>query len=67
VDDTELTWRKSTFSGNGGNGCVEFARLPDGGVAIRDTKDRTQPALRYTAVEWAAFLAGVRAGEFDLT
>ncbi|MGI5126107.1 DUF397 domain-containing protein [Pseudonocardia sp. CA-107938] len=67
MDDSALDWRKSTFSGNNGGGCVEFARLPDGGVAIRDTKDRTQPALRYTAAEWTAFLAGVRAGEFDLT
>lgn len=69
MDDTALAWRKSTFSGENedSNGCVEFAELPDGGVAIRDTKDRSQPALRYTAAEWTAFLAGVRAGEFDLT
>jgi hypothetical protein len=67
VDDSALSWRKSTFSPENGNGCVEFAQLPDGGVAIRDTKDRSQPALRYTAQEWTAFLAGVRAGEFDLT
>lgn len=66
MDNTDLAWRKSSFSGNNGGGCVEFAPLPDGGVAIRDTKDRTQPALHYTAQEWTAFLAGVRAGEFDL-
>jgi hypothetical protein len=62
-----LAWRKSSFSGENGNGdgCVEVAFLPDGGVAIRDTKDRTLASHRYTAPEWDAFVAGVRAGEFD--
>ena len=60
-------WRKSSFSGgvNGNGGCVEVAFLPAGWVAVRDTKD---PSLRphvYTAAEWDAFVAGVRAGEFD--
>ncbi|MGH3631773.1 MAG: DUF397 domain-containing protein [Sciscionella sp.] len=32
---------------------------------MRDTKDRTRPAHFYTAVEWDAFIKGVRAGEFD--
>jgi hypothetical protein len=58
-------WRKSSFSGGSGNGCVEVAFLPDGGVAVRDTKNRALPAHRYTAPEWEAFLSGVRAGEFD--
>jgi hypothetical protein len=63
----ELSWRKSSFSGSGGNGgnCVEVAFLPDGGVAVRDTKDRSLGAHVFTAAEWAAFVAGVRAGEFD--
>ena len=57
-----LGWHKSTFSGN--NGCVEVARLGDGAV-VRDTKDRSGPVLRFTEAEWAAFVAGVKAGEFD--
>jgi hypothetical protein len=63
--DEALTWRKSSFSGDNGGGCVEVALLPDGGAAVRDTKDRSLPAHRFTAAEWSAFLAGVRAGEFD--
>ncbi|MBL7498740.1 DUF397 domain-containing protein [Frankia sp. CNm7] len=63
-DLTCATWRKSTYSG--GNGaCVEVAALPDGGRAVRDSKDPDGPALRFTAAEWAAFLAGIRDGEFD--
>jgi uncharacterized protein DUF397 len=57
-------WFKSTFSGVSGN-CVEVA-FAAGDVAVRDSKDPAGPALRFTAAEWLAFLAGVRAGEFDL-
>jgi hypothetical protein len=61
-----LAWRKSSFSGSGGNstGCVEVAPLPDGGIAVRDTKDRSRTPHRHTAPAWQAFVAGIRAGEF---
>jgi hypothetical protein len=62
--DGERVWRRSTFSGNQGN-CVEVAELPDGGRAVRDSKNPTGPVIAYTAAEWDAFLAGVKAGEFD--
>ena len=32
---------------------------------VRDTKDRAQQALTFTDEEWVAFVAGVKAGEFD--
>jgi uncharacterized protein DUF397 len=61
-----LVWRTSSFSGSGGasSGCVEVAPLPEGGMAVRDTKDRSRPAHRHTARAWQAFLTGIRAGEF---
>lgn len=65
MEDTEIRWRKSTFSSGNGGSCVEVAFLPDGGVAIRDTKDRSLPPHHYTPAEWDAFVAGVMAGEFD--
>lgn len=60
-------WKKSSFSGEGenGDGCVEVAFLPDGAVAVRDTKDRSLAPHHYSAAEWTAFVASVRAGEFD--
>jgi hypothetical protein len=62
---SRLAWHKSSRS-NGQNNCVETAVLPDGGRALRDTKDRGNgPVLFFTADEWTAFTEGVRLGEFD--
>jgi hypothetical protein len=58
-------WIKSSYSGTGGGNCVEVAGLDNGGRAVRDSKDPAGPALTFIAVEWSAFSAGVRAGEFD--
>ena len=58
-----LDWRKASASG--ANGCVEVAPLPDGGVAVRDSKTVTGPVLAFTAHEWVSFLDGVTNGEFD--
>ena len=64
MDLTGADWRKSTRSSNGGN-CVEVAVNLPGIVAVRDSKDPAGPALVITSGQWRAFLAGVRAGEFD--
>jgi hypothetical protein len=61
-----LRWRKSTFSGANGGGCVEVADH-DGMIMVRDTKDHGRgPVHRYTPDQWRAFIADVRNGEFDL-
>lgn len=59
-----LAWYKSSFSG-GAQQCVEVAQEADGGRWLRDTKDRSRPAHYFTAGEWAAFIQGAKAGEFD--
>jgi hypothetical protein len=58
------SWTRSSFSYANGD-CVETARLPDGDIVVRDSKDPEGPVLRFTATEWKAFTAGVRNGEFD--
>lgn len=58
------TWRKSSRSGKLGN-CVEVARLGSGQVALRNSRCPSGPALIYTSAEVAAFVAGVKDGEFD--
>jgi hypothetical protein len=59
-----MAWKKSSFSGNTDNSCVE-ARLVEGGVETRNSKNPDGPSVTYTTAEWAAFLGGVKAGEFD--
>jgi hypothetical protein len=60
-----LVWRKSSYSGGTGGNCVEVAVLPDGGRALRDSKDPAGPVLRFTSAEWSAFVAGAQDGEFE--
>lgn len=57
-------YAKSSFSGTGG--CVEVCMLADGTIGLRDSKDVSKPPHVFTQPEWHAFVAGVRAGEFDL-
>lgn len=63
--DERLEWRKARASQTNGN-CVEVAAVPGGGVAVRDSKNPDGAVLRFTAAEWAAFVEGAAAGEFDL-
>ena len=62
--DLGLRWIKSSLSFANGN-CVEVARLPDGQVGVRDSKNPQAAILRFTSSGWHAFLAGARRGEFD--
>ena len=58
------SWRKSSYSGAVGN-CVELAELATGGVAVRNSRHGDGPVLVYTRAEIAAFIGGVKDGEFD--
>ena len=61
---TDLEWFRSSSCPNNAT-CVEVAALPDGGFAVRDGKNPDKAHLAFSAAEWAEFLTGVRAGEFD--
>ncbi len=57
----DVRWRPTTADGTG----VELARLPDGGVAVRNASDPDGPALIYTRAEIEALIGGAADGDFD--
>lgn len=63
LDISDVTWQSAP--GNPEEERVEIARLPGGGMAMRNSAD-PETVLRYTAAEWEAFVLGARDGEFDL-
>jgi Domain of unknown function (DUF397) len=62
----EISWVKSSHSGGSGGNCVEVAALPDGGRAVRDSKDVAGPVLVFPDRAWDAFARAVRDGSLGL-
>ncbi|WP_213453412.1 DUF397 domain-containing protein [Rhizomonospora bruguierae] len=60
-DSTAARWRKSTRCES--SNCLELADL--GAHAGLRNSTRPEVQLTFEAPAWRAFLAGVRAGEFD--
>ena len=62
MEDLGQGWRKSSYSGNGGE-CVEVGRADDRTILVRDTKEHGQgTACRYTSAGWRVFTAAIRNG-----
>lgn len=60
--DSRITgWRKSSYSTDTGQNCVEVADLP-GAIAVRDSQHPDGGHLMFPAVEWAGLLGAVRTG-----
>jgi len=64
VDLTRAAWFKSSRSGPNCDNCVEVAFV-SGAVGVRDSKNRTGPALVFGTGGWAAFVGSARRGTFD--
>ncbi|MET9776268.1 DUF397 domain-containing protein [Streptomyces sp. NPDC006367] len=68
----ELTWRKSSYSGQNGGDCVECAvrvtagsaGRPQGEVLVRDSKDKAGPQLAFPATAWGSFVAAASGNSF---
>ncbi|MEV1146692.1 DUF397 domain-containing protein [Micromonospora sp. NPDC049799] len=61
VNLTQAAWFKSSKSGPNCDNCVEVAYVA-GAVGVRDSKDKTGPALVFSPGDWRAFVAGTRDG-----
>lgn len=56
---TDIPWRKSSYSGSNGGGCVEIGGH-DGRVLVRDTHDPHGPVLRFSPESWRNFAGQVK-------
>jgi hypothetical protein len=65
IDLSRATWRKASSSTTNG-GCVEIAGNLPGIVAVRDSKHPEGGAHVVSRTAFAAFLADVRAGRYDI-
>ena len=52
-------WRKSTYSGTNGGGCVEAADMNDR-ILVRDTTDRGGMVLSVSSTAWRQFTDELR-------
>jgi hypothetical protein len=57
-----LTWFKSSKSSANGQ-CITCARLPGGGMAVKDSKHPDGTALLFTADAWQGFAEGIKRRE----
>jgi hypothetical protein len=64
TDLSQAVWRKASRSQNNG-GCVEIAALPEV-IAVRDSKRPEGGAHVLEPTAFAAFLADVKAGRYDI-
>ena len=53
-----MEWRKSTYSSNGGQACVEVGK--DGVILVRDTTNRDGFTLSVPANAWQRFTDSIR-------
>jgi len=58
--NSAITWRKSSYSGNNGGGCVEAGNAAPV-IAVRDSKDPDGPRLVFGRAAWEAFAANLKA------
>ncbi|MFD8812116.1 DUF397 domain-containing protein [Streptomyces sp. NPDC059627] len=60
IPDHELSWRKSTYSGPGGDDCLEVAPGHPTLTPVRDSKNPLGPKLVFRSAAWSAFVEAVK-------
>lgn len=59
MDEQQVTWRKSSWSGDNGGECVEVA-MTEQRAYVRDSKDRDGGAVEFPTAEWQAFIESIK-------
>ena len=59
MNATTGPWRKSTYSFDGKENCVEVASAQRG-LAVRDSQDPEGPTLALSSRDWARFMTRLR-------
>ncbi|MFH8557409.1 DUF397 domain-containing protein [Streptomyces celluloflavus] len=55
MNNTELAWFKSSYSGTSGDNCIEIA-VAEQAIHVRDSKDVTRPHFTIGRDGWAQFV-----------
>jgi len=66
IDMDHGAWRKSSYSGDNGGGCVEVCTGTPGVVLVRDSKDKTGSRLTVSGQTWTELVQAIKHGQFDL-
>ncbi|KUO20439.1 DUF397 domain-containing protein [Streptomyces dysideae] len=61
-DLSTAIWHKSSYSGGGGNECLEVADGHPALVPVRDSKNPHGPKLVFRAEPWSAFVESLKRG-----
>ncbi|MFF3695167.1 DUF397 domain-containing protein [Streptomyces sp. NPDC002221] len=59
MDQQDVRWVKSSYSGGSGTECVETARVSTR-MAVRDSKRSDGPLISFGAGPWVDFVRAVR-------
>ncbi|MFE2834993.1 DUF397 domain-containing protein [Streptomyces mirabilis] len=59
-DLSTAIWHKSSYSGGGGDNCLEVASGHPTLIPVRDSKNPLGPTLTFRAETWTAFVAELK-------
>ncbi|GAA1923951.1 hypothetical protein GCM10009716_35420 [Streptomyces sodiiphilus] len=61
-------WIKSSYSGNGGGSCIEWAPacVGSGIIPVRDSKNPDGPTLLVRADHWTGFVSAIKKGQLHV-
>lgn len=66
IRPSRRSWKKSSYSAADGN-CVEVGLAADDYVSVRDSKNKSMPALDFKAADWRTFIEEVKRNRLGRT